>query len=44
MTIKDADILALAESVATKIEQDLAYPGKIKVNIIRRTEAIDYAK
>ncbi len=44
LIIKDEDILGMAESVTAKIEQELTYPGKIKVNIIRRTEAIDYAK
>ena len=37
-------IKEIAQKAAHKIEEDLTYPGKIKVNVIRRTEAIDYAK
>ncbi|MFA6528111.1 MAG: Rnase Y domain-containing protein [Candidatus Gracilibacteria bacterium] len=42
--ITDEQIKEMAQSAAHKIEEDLSYPGKIKVNVIRRTEAIDYAK
>ncbi len=41
--IKDEDMQAVAEKMAKEIESTLAYPGKIKVNLIRTVEAIDYA-
>jgi len=42
--IDDLTALKLAKDVATKIEADLKYPGQIKVNVIRETRAIEYAK
>ena len=40
---EDAMIL-LARDIAKKIESELEYPGQIKVNVIRETKAIEYAK
>ena len=34
----------LARDVAKKIENEMDYPGQIKVNIIRETRVVDYAK
>ena len=34
----------LARDVAKKIESEMDYPGQIKVNMIRETRVIDYAK
>ena len=34
----------LAREIAKKIEDELEYPGQIKVNLIRETKAIEYAK
>lgn len=42
--INDADALFLAKEIATKIEESLQYPGQIKVNVIRESRAVDYAK
>jgi len=42
--IQDENIKEMASDAAHKIEEELSYPGKIKVNIIRRTQAVDYAK
>jgi ribonuclease Y len=42
--VSDAQLPELAGSIAHEIEENLSYPGKIKVNIIRRTRAIDTAK
>lgn len=42
--IDDLTAIKLAKDVATKIEADLKYPGQIKVNVIRETRAIEYAK
>ena len=34
----------LAKDIAKKIETELEYPGQIKVNVIRESRAIEYAK
>jgi ribonuclease Y len=42
--IDDLGAEKLAKEVARKIESDLKYPGQIKVNVIRETRAVEYAK
>lgn len=42
--VNDASLPILAREVAKKIEDELEYPGQIKVNLIRETRAIEYAK
>ena len=42
--INDAGLPLLARNSTKRIEQEMEYPGQIKVNIIRETRAIDYAK
>ena len=42
--INEDDMTLLARDVAKKIEGELEYPGQIKVNIIRESRRIDYAK
>jgi ribonuclease Y len=42
--IDDLEALRLARNVAKKIEESMQYPGQIKVQVIRETRAIDYAK
>ena len=37
-------MVILAREIAKKIEDELEYPGQIKVNLIRETKAIEYAK
>ncbi len=34
----------MAKDIVKKIEKDLDYPGQIKVNVIRETRSVDYAK
>jgi ribonuclease Y len=34
----------VARDIVNKIENELEYPGQIKVNIIRESRAVDYAK
>ena len=43
-TVDDAGMALLARDIVKKIEKDLDYPGQIKVNVIRETRSIDYAK
>lgn len=42
--ISDSDMVLLARDVSRKIEAELEYPGQIKVNVIRESRVIDYAK
>ena len=42
--VNDDEIVFLARDISKKIESELEYPGQIKVNVIRETRAIDYAK
>ena len=42
--ISDAEMTLMARDVAKKVEDEMDYPGQIKVNIIRETRVIDYAK
>jgi ribonuclease Y len=42
--IDDAGALEMARNIVKKIEEELEYPGQIKVNVIRETRAIEYAK
>ena len=42
--VKDDEVAMLARDVAKKIEAQVEYPGNIKVNVIRETHAVDYAK
>jgi len=42
--VDDAKAAELSESIARKIENELQYPGQIKVVVIRETRAVDYAK
>ena len=42
--VSDADMVLLARDIAKQIENELEYPGQIKVNVIRESRAVDYAK
>ena len=42
--IKDESITLVARDIVKKIENELEYPGQIKVNVIRETRAVEYAK
>ena len=42
--IDDLSAIKLARDIATKIESTMQYPGEIKVNVVRETRAIEYAK
>ncbi len=42
--VTEDSMILLARDIAKKIEQELEYPGQIKVNVIRETKAVEYAK
>ena len=42
--VDDAGAAALSHDIAKKIEEELEYPGQIKVTVIRETRVVDYAK
>ena len=42
--VSDEKMTLLAREICKKIEADLDYPGQIKVNMIRESRTIDYAK
>ena len=42
--ISDADMVLLARDISKQIESDMEYPGQIKVNVIRESRVVDYAK
>lgn len=42
--VSDEKMVLIARQVAQKIEEELEYPGQIKVNIVRENRAIDFAK
>ena len=42
--VSDSDMVLLARDIAKQIEDELEYPGQIKVNIIRESRVTDYAK
>lgn len=42
--VNDDRMMILARDIANKIESELEYPGQIKVNVIRESKAVEYAK
>ena len=42
--ISDADMVLLARNISKQIESELEYPGQIKINLIRESRVVDYAK
>ncbi len=42
--VDDLGALKLAREIADKIEQDLKYPGEIRVNVLRETRSVEYAR
>ena len=42
--VTDADMVLMARDISKQIEAELEYPGQIKVNVVRESRAIDYAK
>ena len=42
--VSDDDMILLARDIAKQVEDELKYPGQIKVNVIRDSRVTDYAK
>ncbi len=42
--LDDAGAIELASNLAKSVEEQLEYPGQIKINVIRETRAVDFAK
>ena len=42
--VSEDEMVVLARDLAKKIEEEMEYPGQIKVNVIRETKAVEYAK
>ena len=42
--ISDDSMVLLARKISKRIEEELEYPGQIKVNVIRESRVTDYAK
>ncbi len=42
--VSDEESVLLCRDVAKKIEQELTYPGQVKVTVIRETRAVEYAR
>ncbi|MGV1099522.1 ribonuclease Y [Thiovibrio sp. JS02] len=42
--INDAEAMIISKDIVKKIEQELTYPGQIRVTVIRETRAVEYAK
>lgn len=43
-SVTDADTIIMARDIVKRIESELEYPGQIKVNVIRETRAVEFAK
>ena len=42
--ISEAEIVVTARKIAKEVEAELDFPGQIKINVIRETRAVEYAK
>ena len=42
--VTEDNMILLARDIAKQIEAELEYPGQIKINVIRETKAVDFAK
>ena len=42
--VSEDQMIILAHDLAKKIEEEMEYPGQIKVNLIRETKCVEYAK
>ena len=42
--VNDDETILMAKEIVKKIENEMEYPGQIKVNVIRELRAVEYAK
>jgi ribonuclease Y len=42
--VTDEQSIIMARDIAKKVEAEMTYPGQIKVNVIRETRAVEYAR
>ena len=42
--VSDSDMVIMARDISKQIEDQMEYPGQIKVSIVRESRAVDYAK
>ena len=42
--INDDEAFALARNISRKVEEELQYPGQIRVTVVRETRCVEYAK
>lgn len=42
--VDDVEAMAMARKIVKQIEEEMEYPGQIKINVIRETRSVDYAK
>ena len=42
--VSDDQMTLMARDIAKKVEDEMEYPGQIKVNLVRETRVVDYAK
>ena len=42
--INDLQAITIAKEITKKVEENMEYPGQIKVTVIRETRAVEYAK
>ncbi len=42
--VADAEVVVLARDITKKIENELEYPGQVKVTVIREKRVVEYAK
>ena len=42
--VSEAEMTVMARDIAKRVENEMDYPGQIKVNVIRESRAIEYAK
>ena len=42
--VGDAEATTMSEEIARRIEEELQYPGQIKVVVVRETRAVDFAR
>src|SRR6185295_3086186 len=43
-SVSDEQAVMLSKDIARKIEDELSYPGQVRIAVIRETRAVDYAK